>query len=151
MIKNKIVYSLKYENTKLNELKDTLKSIENDNEKLKLNKKDLRQDYENFKTQCEGKIFKSKEIIEKNTYILNLREKELKEKKEELEKRKNENKEKIEMMNKQFEELVEKKKRMLEESENLKKMLVKMEEDFVKEINMLNDEISANKKKEMEM
>ena len=38
------LYSLKYENTKLNELKETLKIIENDNAKLKLNKIDLRQD-----------------------------------------------------------------------------------------------------------
>ena len=144
------LYSLKYENTKLNELKDTLKSIENDNEKLKLNRKDLRQDYENFKTECEGKIFKTKEIIEKNMHILHLREKELKEKKEELENKKKENKERIEMMNKQFEELIDKKKRMVEENENLKKMLVKIEEDFVKEINKLNDEIDVNKKKEME-
>ena len=144
------LYSLKYENTKLNELKDMLKSIENDNEKLKLNKKDLRQDFENFKVECETKIFKTKEVIEKNTHILNLREKELKEKREELENRKKENKEKIEMLNQQFEELVDKKTKMLEESENLKEMLVKMEEDFVKEINMLNNEIDVNKKKEME-
>ena len=40
------LYSLKYENTKLNELRETLKSIENYIAKLKLNKIDLRKDYE---------------------------------------------------------------------------------------------------------
>jgi hypothetical protein len=103
------LYSLKYENTKLNELKDTLKGIENDNEKLKLNKKDLRQDYENFKEDCETKVTKMKEAIEKNNYLLNLRKKELQEKTESLEQIKKENAEVIEQLTKQYDLLSSKK------------------------------------------
>ena len=50
------LYSLKYENTKLNELKETLKIIENDNAKLKLNKIDLRADFELSKKEAGEKI-----------------------------------------------------------------------------------------------
>ena len=58
------LYSLKYENTKLNELKETLKIIENDNAKLKLNKIDLRQDYELEKKRAAEKMAETlKEII----------------------------------------------------------------------------------------
>jgi chromosome segregation ATPase len=142
------LYSLKYENTKLNELKDTLKGIENDNEKLKLNKKDLRQDYENFKEDCETKVTKMKEAIEKNNYLLNLRKKELQEKTESLEQIKKENAEVIEQLTKQYEELRAKKDKLTEDNENLKKNAEQMEKEFIKEINMLNDEIDINKKKE---
>ena len=54
------LYSLKYENTKLNELRETLKNLENYNAKLKLNKIDLRQDYEIFKKENNEKIMKKK-------------------------------------------------------------------------------------------
>ena len=58
------LYSLKYENTKLNELREALKSIENYNAKLKLNKIDLRQDYEISKKENNEKIAKKKKLIE---------------------------------------------------------------------------------------
>ena len=144
------LYSLKYENTKLNELKDTLKVIENDNEKLKLNKKDLRQDYENFKDECEAKIFETKEIIDKNMKVLNLRKQELVMQEKELNDKRNEYKDMIDMMNKQYEELKMKKEKLINDNDLLKKQLGSMEGEFVKEINRLNDEIDVNKKKEAE-
>lgn len=142
------LYSLKYENTKLNELKDTLKNIENDNEKLKLNKRDLRQDYENFKEECENKISKTKEIYAKNQYILNLRKKELSEKTQNLEEIKQSNEEKLNKLQKQYEDLCNKKKQLEEENTKIQEDTVQMEKDFMKKINDLNDEIDANKKKE---
>ena len=74
------LYSLKYENTKLNELKETLKIIENDNAKLKLNKIDLRQDYELEKKKANEKMINTLKEIKNNQETLKLRRKELKEK-----------------------------------------------------------------------
>ena len=82
------LYSLKYENTKLNELRETLKNLENYNAKLKLNKIDLRQDYEIFRKENNEKIMKKKKIIEQKTKDYNNKLIELDNKKKELAKRK---------------------------------------------------------------
>ena len=82
------LYSLKYENTKLNELKETLKIIENDNAKLKLNKIDLRQDYELEKKRASEKMAETLKEIKANQETLILRKKELKEKTELFEQKK---------------------------------------------------------------
>ena len=47
------LYRLKYENTRLDEMKDSLRYTENNLEKIKLNKNDIRQDYDNFKRICD--------------------------------------------------------------------------------------------------
>ena len=82
------LYSLKYENTKLNELKETLKIIENDNAKLKLNKIDLRQDYELEKKKANEKMVNTLKEIKNNQETLILRKKELKQKKKRSKERK---------------------------------------------------------------
>ena len=89
------LYSLKYENTKLNELKETLKIIENDYAKLKLNKIDLRADFEISKKEANEKMNSLTKQIEKDEKLLILREKELKEKEQLLEEKKMENKAKL--------------------------------------------------------
>ena len=125
-----------------------MKNIENDNEKLKLNKRDLRQDYENFKEDCENKIARTKEVYAKNQYILNLRKKELSEKTQCLEQLKQDNEDKLNKLQKQYEDLCSKKKQLEEENKKIQEDTVQMEKDFMKKINDLNDEIDLNKKKE---
>lgn len=142
------LYSLKYENTKLNELKETLKSVENVNEKLRSNKADLRQDYEISKNENKENMFKTKKEIEENTYLLNLRKKELAEKKENLNSVKEENQEKINRLNKQYNDLCNEKKRMEEQNQKLKTETEQIRENLMKQIAELNDEIEVNKVKE---
>ena len=89
------LYSLKYENTKLNELKETLKIIENDYAKLKLNKIDLRADFEISKKEASEKMALLNKQIESDEKLLALREKELEKKEQLLEEKKKENEEKL--------------------------------------------------------
>ena len=88
------LYSLKYENTKLNELKETLKIIENDNAKLKLNKIDLRADFELSKKEAGEKMSNLIKQIEASENLLKLRKRELNKKNSILEEKKSENKKK---------------------------------------------------------
>ena len=145
------LYSLKYENTKLNELKDTLKIIENDNEKLRLNKADLRQDYEIAKNECQEKMAETQKKITDNKYLLDLRKRELEEKTNELESLKQENEEKMEKLNKHYNDLCEEKKQKEEEAIQIKVDTETIQIELMKKIRDLNDEIDANKKKEQEI
>ena len=142
------LYSLKYENTKLNELKDTLKIIENDNEKLRLNKADLRQDYEIAKNACQEKMAETQKKIEDNKYLLDLRKKELEEKTKELELLKIENSEKLEKLNKQYEDLCKEKKKNEEEAIKIKEDFEFEKEELLIKTAQINDEIIIKKKKE---
>ena len=142
------LYSLKYENTKLNELKETLKIIENDNAKLKLNKIDLRADFELSKKEAGEKMASLIKQIKAGEHLLNLRKKELEEKNKILEEKKIDNK-------KQLDELREKLESIIKEKENAKKLAEKIKHDtesiqvdMTKEIVDLNDGIEINKKKE---
>ena len=121
------LYSLKYENTKLNELKDTLKIIENDNEKLRLNKADLRQDYEISKNTCNEQIALTNKKIIENKYLLNLRQKELKEKKEE------------------YEELCQTKEKLDLETNQLNEDFERIQKELMDQISDLNDVIDKNR------
>ena len=145
------LYSLKYENTKLNELKDTLKIIENDNEKLRLNKADLRQDYEIAKNACQEKMAETQKKIEDNKYLLDLRKKELEEKTKELELLKIENSEKLEKLNKQYEDLCKEKKQKEEEISKLKDNFEKEKEELMKKIDELNEEYKVQNNKEKDL
>ena len=145
------LYSLKYENTKLNELKDTLKIIENDNEKLRLNKADLRQDYEIAKNECQEKMAETQKKITDNKYLLDLRKRELEEKTNELESLKQENEEKMEKLNKHYNDLCEEKKQKEEEAIQIKVDIETIQIELMQKIRDLNDEIDANKKKEQEI
>ena len=145
------LYSLKYENTKLNELKDTLKIIENDNEKLRLNKADLRQDYEIAKNECQEKMAETQKKISDNKYLLDLRKKELEEKTKELETLKQENKEKMDKLNTQYNNLCAEKKQKEEEAIKIKVDTETIQIELMQKIRDLNDEIDANKKKEQEI
>ena len=140
------LYSLKYENTKLNELREVLKSIENYNAKLKLNKIDLRQDYEISKKENNEKIAMKKKLIEEKTKDLNIKENELIKKIQELNDKKNENKKKIENLNLKFEKLKKEKEEAIQFNKQIKIDTENMQNDFTKKIVQLNDNIEHDKK-----
>ena len=145
------LYSLKYENTKLNELKDTLNVIENDYAKLKLNKIDLRADFEIAKKEAEEKVASLIKKIESTQKLIELKKNELKEKEQLLEQKKLENKAKLD-------KLKEKLNNVIKEKEDTKQMTIKIKEDtellqenMTKKIVELNDGITLNKKKEADI
>ena len=145
------LYSLKYENTKLNELKETLKIIENDNAKLKLNKIDLRQDYELEKKKATEKMAETLKEIETNQETLILRKKELKEKSELLEQKKIENAKRIQDLEEQYEKILKEKEEAMKFKEKIKKDMEDLQSEMTKKIVALNDDIEKNRKQEQEV
>ena len=145
------LYSLKYENTKLNELKETLKIIENDNAKLKLNKIDLRQDYELEKKKANEKMINTLKEIKNNQETLKLRKKELKEKTEQLEEKKKENEKKIKDLELKYESIIKEKEEALQLREKIKEDMENLQTELTKKIVELNDDIDKNKKEEQEV
>ena len=141
------LYSLKYENTKLNELREALKSIENYNAKLKLSKIDLRQNYEISKKENYEKIQKKKIMIEKQKKELDLKQNELAKKTQELEDKKIENQKKLEEMQQQYIQLQKEKEDALKYNEQIKIDTENMQNEFTKKIIQLNDNIEIDKKK----
>jgi hypothetical protein len=140
------LYSLKYENTKLNELREALKSIENYNAKLKLSKIDLRQNYEISKKENYEKITKKKTLIEKQKKELVLKQSELAKKTQELKDKKIENKKKLEEMQQQYEQLKKEKEDAIKYNEQIKIDTENMQNEYTKKIIQLNDNIEVDKK-----
>ena len=145
------LYSLKYENTKLNELRETLKIIENDNAKLKLNKIDLRADFELSKKEAGEKMSNIIKQIEASERLLQLRKKELIEKNKILEDKKIENKQKLDELNLKLQNIIKEKENEKILTEKIKKDTEVLQEDMNKDIVELNDGIEKNKKKETEI
>jgi len=145
------LYSLKYENTKLNELKETLKIIENDNAKLKLNKIDLRQDYELEKKKAAEKLADTLKEIKSNQETLVLRKKELKEKTEILEQKKIENEQIIKDLEEKYESILKEKEEAMKFKEKIKKDMEELQSEMTKKIVQLNDDIEKNRKLEQEV
>ena len=145
------LYSLKYENTKLNELKETLKIIENDNAKLKLNKIDLRADFELSKKEAGEKMANLIKQIESGEKLLKLRKKELSDKNKILEEKKVENKKKLDEMRQKLENIIKEKENAKIMTEKIKKDTEAIQVDMTKAIVELNDGIELNKKKEAEI
>ena len=145
------LYSLKYENTKLNELRETLKIIENDNAKLKLNKIDLRADFELSKKEAGEKMSNIIKQIEASERLLQLRKKELIEKNKILEDKKIENKQKLDELNLKLQNIIKEKENAKILTEKIKKDTEVLQEDMTKAIVELNDGIEKNKKKETEI
>ena len=145
------LYSLKYENTKLNELKETLKIIENDNAKLKINKIDLRQDYELEKKKANEKMINTLKEIKNNQETLKLRKKELKEKTEQLENKKLENEQKVKDLQLKYENILKEKEEAMKFKEKIKKDMEDLQTELTKKIVELNDNIDKNRKEEQEV
>ncbi len=145
------LYSLKYENTKLNELKETLKIIENDNAKLKLNKIDLRADFELSKKEAGEKMSNLIKQIEASENLLKLRKRELEKKNSILEEKKSENKKKIDDLKHKLDAVLKEKENAKILTEKIKKDTENIQLEMTKEIVELNDGIELNKKKEGEI
>ena len=145
------LYSLKYENTKLNELKETLKIIENDNAKLKLNKIDLRADFELSKKEASEKMSNLIKQIEASEKLLQLRKKELDEKNKFLEDKKIENKKKLDELELKLSNIIKEKENAKIKTEQIKKDTENIQVDMTKAIVDLNDGIELNRKKEAEI
>ena len=145
------LYSLKYENTKLNELKETLKIIENDNAKLKLNKIDLRQDYELEKKRASEKMAETLKEIKANQETLILRKKELKEKTELFEQKKIENAQRVKDLEEQYQNILKEKEEAMQFKEKIKKDMEDLQSEMTKKIVSLNDDIEKNRKQEQEV
>ena len=145
------LYSLKYENTKLNELKETLKIIENDNAKLKLNKIDLRQDYELEKKRASEKMAETLKEIKANQETLILRKKELKEKTELFEQKKIENAQRVKDLEEQYQNILKEKEEAMQFKEKIKKDMEDLQSEMTKKIVALNDDIEKNRKQEQEV
>ena len=145
------LYSLKYENTKLNELKETLKIIENDNAKLKLNKIDLRQDYELEKKKASEKMAETLKEIKANQETLILRKKELKEKTELFEQKKIENAQRVKDLEEQYQNILKEKEEAMQFKEKIKKDMEDLQSEMTKKIVALNDDIEKNRKQEQEV
>ena len=145
------LYSLKYENTKLNELKETLKIIENDNAKLKLNKIDLRQDYELEKKRASEKMAETLKEIKANQETLILRKKELKEKTELFEQKKIENTQRVKDLEEQYQKILKEKEEAIQFKEKIKKDMEDLQSEMTKKIVALNDDIEKNRKQEQEV
>ena len=145
------LYSLKYENTKLNELKETLKIIENDNAKLKLNKIDLRQDYELEKKKASEKMAETLKEIKANQETLVLRKKELKSKSDLLEQKKAENAQKLKDLEEKYQKVLKEKEEAIQFKEKIKKDMEDLQTEMTKKIVELNDDIEKNRKQEQEV
>ena len=145
------LYSLKYENTKLNELKETLKVIENDYAKLKLNKIDLRADFEISKKEASEKMASLNKQIASDEKLLALREKELVQKERLLEQKRKENEGKLNTLKEKLESIIKEKEKVKELTQKIKEDTEKLQEDMTKKIVELNDGIDLNKKKEADV
>ena len=145
------LYSLKYENTKLNELKETLKIIENDYAKLKLNKIDLRADFEISKKEASEKMASLNKQIEADVKLLSLREKELQNKEKLLEQKKLENKSKLDSLKEKLGNIIKEKEKVKEDTQKIKDDNEKLQEEMTKKIVELNDGIELNTKKEADI
>ena len=145
------LYSLKYENTKLNELKETLKIIENDNAKLKLNKIDLRADFELSKKEAGEKMADLIKQIEASEKLLKLRKKELAEKNRILEEKKIQNKSKLDELEAKLGNIIKEKENAKIMTEKIKKDTENVQVEMTKAIVELNDGMEVNRKKEAEI
>ena len=140
------LYSLKYENTKLNELRETLKNLENYNAKLKLNKLDLRQDYEIFRKENNEKITQKKKLIEEKTKEYNIKLIELDKKKKELIRRKEDNNKRLKEFQDKYDKLLQEKIEAMKLNEKIKNDIDNVQTEWTKKIVELNDNIKKDQK-----
>lgn len=142
-------YTLKYENEKLNGLKNVLQMVENDNEKLKSTKTEQLNEVETLKRDTERKIEDLNREIEKNQEILNLRIDEYNKAEEALGILKSENLKKVTNLQNYYNEMLERKRELEEEIQKVREDTKTMEEDFRKTLQETSAKIEENKKVEL--
>jgi hypothetical protein len=138
------VYRLRYENTKLDEMKDSLRFLENNVEKVKLNRADLRQEFDTFKRNIDEEYDQLKKRQEKHNGNLIKCTNELKNLQIELEKTNEENKLSLEELNEKYEEMIAKKEEMEMELEHLKKQYNEDETAFIVNYDKVRSNAQAN-------
>jgi Ran GTPase-activating protein (RanGAP) involved in mRNA processing and transport len=144
------IYRLKYENTKLAEMKECLKFLENDVEKIKLSRAEMRQDYESFKYKTDEDYENLKKKNDRMEYLLQQRKKEHDNKVMTVQITKKDYEEEIDKLNKTIIELKEKKQQLEEENSNMIKSNQNMENDYIKLIHDLKEKLDENRRKEIE-
>lgn len=134
------VYRLRYENTKLDEMKDSLRYLENNVEKVKLNRADLRQEFDTFKRgideEYEGlkrRLEKHSQSYQKSTIDCSVLEKE-------LETTKAYNEKQIEEVNEKQSILITKKEEMQKMLEDLKLQFNEEESQFISNYDRIRSE-----------
>lgn len=141
------VYRLRYENTKLEEMKESLRFVENNVEKIKLNKNDLRQEYENFKRSCDEESEQINKKVNKNIWNLEKLTKEKEEYDLEFEESKVRNYTKLKELNIKKEGLINKKNQLEDSLKELKEKFLVDESKFIEEYDKLRTEILNNQEK----
>jgi Ran GTPase-activating protein (RanGAP) involved in mRNA processing and transport len=141
------VYRLRYENTKLDEMKDSLRYVENNVEKIKLNKNDIRQEFENFKRTCDEEYEQLNKKLLKNNQNL---EKVIKDKDsiiQELSFIREKNDLKVKELSNKKEEVLLKKQLLIQEIEQQKKKFIEDESTFIVTYDKLRTETFENQEK----
>jgi Ran GTPase-activating protein (RanGAP) involved in mRNA processing and transport len=145
------IYRLKYENTKLNEMKECLKFLENDVEKLKLNRADIRMDYESYKAKCDEDIDELEKENNKLSKILSYKKKELEDKLLAIEKAKTDFINSEEDLTNQIEQLKIHKETLEKQNEEVKGKIENTTKEYISKIDVINQKIDEFKKKELDL
>lgn len=141
------VYRLKYENTKLDEMKESLKFLEGNVEKLRLSRADIRSEFENFKRGCDEEV----DEYRKKTMQLKVADdrtldmlKEAQEHSDSLRKEYSARKENLE---RKLKILIEKKEELEKGIDEAKSALASSEKSFVEKFEDLRAKCLVNKEK----
>jgi hypothetical protein len=145
------IYRLKYENTKLNEMKECLKDFEKDAEDIKLNRAEIRQDYESFKKKLEEEQVDLNRKIEKTNYLISQKDNEISAKKEKIEEIKKLNQENLTIQFQKLTEFRNKKIKMEEENDKLRFTTSNLEGEYNTKIQETLKKIEENRQKELEI
>jgi hypothetical protein len=128
-------------------MKESLRFVENNVEKIKLNKNDLRQEYENFKRSCDEESEQINKKVNKNIWNLEKLTKEKEEYDLEFEESKVRNYTKLKELNIKKEGLINKKNQLEDSLKELKEKFLVDESKFIEEYDKLRTEILNNQEK----
>jgi chromosome segregation ATPase len=141
------VYRLRYENTKLDEMKDALRYLENNVEKLKLNKNDIRQEFETYKRVCDEEYDQVHKRLIKNKQNLDKSKKDMESLKKEIETTKEYNRIQVLECEKRKQELLDKKQSLINTIKEMKKDFNRRETEFIVKYDTLRTESQENQEK----
>jgi len=139
------VYKQKYDNTKLNEMKEALKFFENDVDAFKQGRADIRTEYVNWKKINDDDIYDMNKRIEKLRYNINTKQYEYDEKIAALDELKKSKEENLTKLVEKLNELKSKKKEIEEESEKIKGLTESMEKELTEKMEETFKKINENK------
>jgi hypothetical protein len=117
---------------------------------MKLNRADIRLEYETFKRDCEEESEDLKKKIDRTEYLMNINKDEYHTKLENLNLTKSQAEQNIENSTTKLTETKNRKAYLEEENNKIKEDCEKMEMDYIIRIEKMNNLIEENKKKENE-